>query len=80
MSLLFQNLLVLLAVGVCLAFVVVQARRALNGQKSSLGSCSASCGGCGSTDQKTSPAANTPATRVVFLPAANLGASKRLTK
>jgi hypothetical protein len=66
MSLWLQNLIVLLAVIACVAFIVRGAFRALQGRRSSLSACG-SCNGCGpKTEQDSS---KPKPERVVFLPA-----------
>ena len=62
MSLWLQNLIILLAVLACAAFIARSGYRALQGRKSKLNSCG-SCGGCATTPAK--PASQ----RIDFLPA-----------
>ena len=69
MTPLLQNLLVLLAVGIALAFLIRQGWRTLAGKRSRLGSCCAR--GC--AQEKPKPASGE---RVVFLPAEMLGRRK----
>ena len=62
MTLWIQNLIVLLAVAGCLAFVGRQAFQTLRGRKSKIGSCCAK--GCSAS----APPAGKPTERVHFLP------------
>jgi hypothetical protein len=51
-----QHLLVLVAVGACVAFIARQAFTALNGRKSRMGGCGA-CQGCATTPTQIQPQA-----------------------
>jgi hypothetical protein len=70
MALWIQNLIVLLATGGCLAFLIHQGIRHFSGKKSALGSCCAK--GCGAASAKTKEGGE----RVVFLPVEMLGRRK----
>ena len=65
MSLLLQNLAVLLAVTACAVFIARSAYRALQGRKSKLNGCG-TCGGC-ATSSRTEPAVN-KRRQIPFLP------------
>ena len=70
MSLWLQNLLVILAVAVCGAFLARQGWRTLAGKRSKLGSCCST--GCGAHE----PNKPNSGERIVFLPADALGRKK----
>jgi hypothetical protein len=74
MPLWLQNLLVLLLVVACLAFVARQAISSLRGKRSKLGSCCAK--GCDVADKNLDPLKNPKPQRIVFLPAELLGKRK----
>ena len=74
MSLWLQNLLVLLLVLACLAFIARQALCSLRGKRSKLGSCCAK--GCDAAEKNPAPSKNPKPERIVFLPVELLGKRK----
>jgi hypothetical protein len=70
MAIVVQNLLVVLAVGLCAGFLVRQAWLTLAGKRSKIGSCCSK--GCGSNE----PPKPGSGERIVFLPAEMLGRKK----
>ncbi|MGD0390791.1 MAG: hypothetical protein ABSC42_17745 [Tepidisphaeraceae bacterium] len=70
MSMWLQNLLVILAVAACAAFLARQAWRTLAGKRSKLGSCCST--GCAAHEPKKANSGQ----RIVFLPADALGRKK----
>ena len=80
MSLLIQNLLVLVAVAWCVRFVFCRVKKTLSGGGG--GSGCGGCTGCGAQVEATKGQgeATKEGRKVVFLPVDNLRVSKRLAK